>query len=89
MSSTYILLTMASYDNSKLIGALGNVQYLKKFITLFDKEMPLTSALKVPLTAHLSTPSCITPLASASLTQTPTPTPPFIITTVEPYTSKT
>ena len=79
---TYIRLTMASNENLKLTGALGNIPQNINSLDYpgFYKETPPTSALKTLLAAHLLTPSCLPPLlAPASLT--PIPTPPIIITT--------
>ena len=85
---TYIWLTMASYENSKLTAVSGNApqKIHPLYFPAFDKEMPLTTALKTHQTTQLSTPSCLPPpLALASLTLTPLTPPCAIITTLEPY----
>ena len=94
ISHTYIWLTMANYEYLKLAGALGNAAQkihtpLPNFPG-FDKDSPLTTALKTPPTTHLSTPSSHSP-PLLPFSQTPTPTLTFTsissssITIFEPY----
>ena len=92
ISPTYTLLTMASCENSKLTGALGNVHQKLHPLDFpgFNKETPSITALKTPLTTHLPTPSSLPPpLVPVSLIRTPTPPSTSIsssnITNLEPY----
>ena len=82
---------MANYENLNLTGALGNApqKIHPHDFPGFDNDMPLTLALKTPLTTHLSTPSSQPPpLLPISQTPTLIPTSTSVssssITTFEP-----